>query len=489
MKSVIIRAVFLFLFGSITAQTITTSAIDRINNYLSKSEKNGLTGAVLIAKDGNVLLNKGFGFADKKKQIKNTPKTIFDIGSVSKQFTAAAILKLEEQGKLKVEDVISKYFKNLPDDKKNITIHQLLIHSSGLSRGIGRKDFDQIDRDEFFRQFFKTTLLQQPGLKHRYSNAGYSILSRIIELVSGQSYEAYLRKEIFLPAGMKYTGYLLPKWSDLTSAKGYSYNVLDIGSMIERYQRDRAVSWVIMGNGGLNSTQEDMFKWYKALKNGTVISKATVQKMITPYIIERKEGNSYYAYGWVIFKTSRGTNMVAHDGSNATFFYDFRWMPKEDLLLLYATSSMTREVGPLAWRIDKMLFDDTYTPKEVKTDLVTTMLQYSENYKGNLKRLTKQLKKKFKVQLNKPFYLNRLSGVYSRNGMLLKAIAVAELNVKIFPKDSNIWDSLGQAYYDNKQMNKSLKAFKTAYKLDLKNIFAKDMIEKIKTENLDVEHQ
>ncbi len=480
MKSIIIKAVFLFLLGSITAQTYTTKAIGRIDNYLSKSEKNGLTGAVLIAKGGDILLNKGFGFADKKNQIKNTPKTVFDIGSVSKQFTAAAILMLEEQGKLKVEDAISTYFKNLPDDKKNITIHQLLIHSSGLARGIGRKDFDQIDRDDYFKQLFKTTLLQKPGLKHRYSNAGYSILSRIIELVSGQTYETYLRKEIFLPAGMKYTGYLLPKWSDLTSAIGYSYNVLNIGSMIERYQRDGAVSWVIMGNGGLNSTQEDMFKWYVALKNGTVLSKAAIKKMTTPYIIEREEDKSYYAYGWVIFKTPRGTDMVAHDGSNATFFYDFRWMPKEDVLVLYATSSMTREVGPLAWRIDKMLFDDTYIPKEVKTDFVTTMLHFSESYKGSLKGLTKELKKEFGSQLNTSFYLNRLSGTYSRNGMLLKAIAVAELNVKIFPKDSNIWDSLGQVYFDNKQIKKSLKAFKRAYKLDSKNVFAKDMIEKIK---------
>ena len=154
-------------------------------------------------------------------------------------------------------------------------------------------------------------------------------------------------------------------------------------------------------------------------------------------------------------------------------------MPKEDVVVLYATSSMTREVGPLAWRIDKMLFDDTYIPKEVKTDLVTTMLEYSENYKGSLIGLQKQLKSKFENQLNKPFYLNRLSGIYSRNGMLIKAIMVAELNVKIFPKDSNIWDSLGQAYYDNNQINKGLRAFETAYKLDSKNLFAKDMISKI----------
>ena len=312
-----------------------------------------------------------------------------------------------------------------------------------------------------------------------YSNAGYSVLARVIELVSGEAYETYLRKEIFLPAGMKYTGYLLPNWKDLSIATGYSYNVLNIGSMIERYQRDGAVSWVIMGNGGLNSTQEDMFLWYQALRDGTVLSKAVVKKMTTPYIIERKEDNSYYAYGWVIFKTGRGTNMVAHDGSNATFFYDFRWMPKEDVLILYATSSMTREVGPLAWRIDKMLFDNTYIPKEVKTDLVTTMLEYSENYKGSLIGLQKQLKSEFESQLNKPFYLNRLSGIYSRNGMLQKAIMAAELNIKIFPKDSNIWDSLGQAYYDNKQINKGLRAFKTAYKLDSKNLFAKDMISKI----------
>ncbi|WP_299438293.1 serine hydrolase [uncultured Aquimarina sp.] len=481
-----IKRMLFFLPIILTAQMVISQSIQeddrikqRIDDYLTKGVSKGLTGTVLVYKEGKTLLNKGYGFADKENEILNTPTTVFDIGSVSKQFTAAAILKLEEQGKLKVEDVLSKFFDNLPEDKKNITIHQLLIHSAGIIRAIGKSDFDIISTKDYFNELFATQLTHEPGTKHEYSNAGYSILSRIIELVSGQSYESYLNQYLFMPAGMKHTGYLLPKWGDMSIAKGYSYNVMNIGTMLERYKKDNAVSWVVKGNGGIHSTQEDLYKWYQALISNNVLSNELVEKMTKPYILEFEGETSYYSYGWVVFQSPRNTKMIAHDGSNGTFFYDYRWFPKEDVLIIYGTNAFTTKIGGIGWWVDKMLFDEAYTPKPIEPDFVSSLLEYSEKFKGSLAELESKIIEQFGSEIAKPFYLNRLSGLYSRNYMFEKAILFAELNIELFPNDSNLWDSLGQAYYNKGNIKNALVAFREAVALDANNSYAQEMIKKL----------
>ncbi len=484
MRNIISILFYLIIFANV--HTVTSQSVQeddqleqRIDDYLTAGVPNGLSGAVLVYKEGKVILNKGYGYADKEKEILNTPNTVFDIGSVSKQFTSAAILKLEEQGVLKVEDSLSKFFKDLPDDKKNITIHQLLIHSAGITRDIGKTDFDVISTADYFNELFSTKLIHKPGTKHVYSNAGYSILARIIEIASGQPYESFLNQYLFEPAGMHYTGYLLPKWDKLSVANGYSYDVLNIGSMLERYERAGNVSWTLKGNGGINSTQEDMLKWYQALKSNKVLSKALVEKMTTPYILEYEGETSYYAYGWVVFQTPRNTPMIAHDGSNGTFFYDYRWFPNKDVLIIYATNAFTSKIGSIGWTVDKMLFNETYMPKEIETDFVSAILNYSEKYEGSVDALKSKIIELFGSKITKSFYLNRLSGVYSRNGRLEKAILFAEMNIELFPQDSNIWDSLGQAYYDNGNLRKSIAAFKEAVSLDADNLYSQQMLDKL----------
>jgi len=455
------------------------TAIDKISTYLENGEQNGLSAAILIAKGGKVLFNEAYGMADKDKHIKNSPTTVFDIGSVTKQFTATAILKLEEQGKLKVEDVLSKYFIDLPEDKKNISIHQLLIHSAGIPRDLGKHDFDLTTRDTYFKELFALKLRNEPGAIHKYSNAGYSILARIIELASGQSYESFLNEFLFKPAGMMHTGYLLPNWENCVVANGYSCNVLNVGSTLERYQNDGQVSWSLMGNGGINSTQEDMFKWYLSLRSNRVLSKASTKKLTTPHILEFKGDTSYYAYGWVIFKTDRGTEMVAHDGSNGTFFYDFRWLPEEDVAILYATNAFTDNIGGLAWRIDKMFFDKTYKPKSIEEDLVSEILSFSESYEGSINDLGSSIEQKFKDQLDEASYLDRLGSVYFRINLLDKATVIAELNVKLFPDNSGSLENLAYVYLNNDKKQKALASYKKVLLLNPENSYAKDMVSEL----------
>jgi CubicO group peptidase (beta-lactamase class C family) len=467
---------------SACSQNTEAPTITKIKKYLEQSEKKGLSGALLIAKEGKILLNEGFGYSDKSKKNKNTPTTVFDIGSVSKQFTAAAILKLEEQGKLKVEDLISAYFINVPKDKQTITIHQLLTHTAGFVHDVGESDFDQIPTDEYFKRVMNSTLLFTPGKKFEYTNVGYSILARIIELTSGQTYENYLQENLFRPSGMKYTGYLIPNWSDLNIANGYTYNVIDKGTSIDKHKKNGEVSWCLKGNGGIQSSQEDMYKWYQALSSNTILSKESVAKLITPYILEYEGETSYYAYGWAIYKTSRKTKMITHDGSDGTFYYDFKWLPEERIAILYATNALTRNIQDVAWEVEKMLFDPTYIPKKVEVYLLTKLLKYTENYTGSLDTLGVIIKEKFKKGLHHPYYLNRMCGMHMRSNQLEKAMVFAKLNVELFPKNANNWDTLGEVYYKNGNTIKALEYYQKALRLDPQMETAKVMVKKITTE-------
>lgn len=329
----------------------------RIDNYLTARESNGFNGSVLVAKNNHIILKKGFGYASKEKSIPMSPKTVLDIGSVTKQFTATAILKLTEEGKLKLTDSLPLYFKDIPQDKRKITIHQLLTHSAGFVDNIGKSDFDHIPEMEFFKQLFTTKLLFNPGEKHGYSNSGYSILGRIIEIASGKNYENYLNDKLFKPAGMTQTGYLLPKWDNGLIVDEYLHNVVNNGNQISKYQQDGKIAWPLKANGGIYSTQEDMYKWYLALKNHKVLSKASMEKLTTPYIAEYEDKLSHYAYGWAIFMSNRDTKIVTHNGSNGISFYEFIWLPKEDALILFATNSFIPEYSGMTFKLEKILFD------------------------------------------------------------------------------------------------------------------------------------
>ena len=170
--------------------------VQKVENYLNSIEEVGFSGTVLLELNGSVFSSKGYGFGNIDKNIKNTPGTIFDIGSITKQFTAAAILKLEMQGKLSTNDKISRYFRNVPKDKLEITIHDLLRHQSGLQSNVGG-DYDKITKPAFIDSVMHSQLKFEPALRFSYSNIGYSLLAIIVENVSGLSYEQYLYENLW----------------------------------------------------------------------------------------------------------------------------------------------------------------------------------------------------------------------------------------------------------------------------------------------------
>ena len=328
---------------------------EQLHEAMNSLVEEGFRGTVLIAEKGEIKLLQGYGLANDEKRLPNTPDTVFTMGSITKQFTGAAILKLEMDGKLSTKDKIGKYFGKIPKDKRKITTHHLLTHTAGLRDGFG-DDFAPMTRDKIIERAMSGRLKFDVGETHRYSNAGYSLLGAIIELVSGQSYEAYLRENIFLPAGMKDTGYLLPDWDKDLLAIGYDEDGEAWGTLRDYPWDTDGPYWNLRCNGGLMTTASDLFLWNEALKNNTVLSKEAREKFEHPWVQEEPGGNFYYGYGWATAITERDTKLVTHNGGNGIFFADFRRYLDEDITIIYFTNKAPLVTAEMERNIRRAVF-------------------------------------------------------------------------------------------------------------------------------------
>ena len=340
-----------------TAKAADGDLSSKLEQYLSRLAKLGFSSTVLVAKDGKVLLEKGYGMADRERKIPMAADSVISIGSITKQFTAAAILKLEMAGKLRVDEPIGRFFPGAPPEKAAITIHQLLTHSAGLESDYGPTDYEAVSRDEIIRRVMAAPLRTPPGKQYFYSNAGYSLLAAIVEILSGQSYETYLRDNLFVPAGMKATGYKVA-WRDGQVAHGY-VDGEDWGTILDKPWDKDGPYWNLRGNGGIHSTAGDMYRWHLALEGDKILSKAAKEKYFKPYVPEGPEGQSYYAYGWAIFETPRKTRLVAHNGGNGVFAADFRRYVDENVVI-YAASNAEPSAIALTEVLPAIVFGGDY---------------------------------------------------------------------------------------------------------------------------------
>jgi CubicO group peptidase (beta-lactamase class C family) len=313
-----------------------------LDRYLEGMVPLGFSGSFLVAQRGEVLLHGGYGLADRENGTPMTGETVFDILSITKQFTAAAILKLEEQGRLHTSDPIDRFFDDVPSDKQGITLHHLLTHSSGLIRD-GGFDYEVMPRDALVRLVLDAEPAWAPGTRYRYSNAGYSLLGAIIEIASGQPYEQYLHEHLFRPAGMLKTGYRIPTWPPADLAVGYREGRRWGTPLDQRWAPD-GPWWNLRANGGILSTLGDLYLWHQALESDLVLSAASRAKLFEPHIPEGPGSASHYGYGWSISETPRGTRLVSHDGGNPYFFATFLRYVDEDVVILLATNQLDHQV-------------------------------------------------------------------------------------------------------------------------------------------------
>ncbi|WP_282700483.1 serine hydrolase domain-containing protein [Streptomyces sp. CC219B] len=289
---------------------------ESVADFLRRTLPPGPSGTVVAARGDHLVHCGGFGAADRAARTPASCRTVYDVMSMTKQFTAAAIVKLEVMGRLRVSDPISRFLADgrpLPEDKRGITVEHLLTHTSGLVEGLG-DDYDPVSRAELVRRAMSSTLRSAPGKKYLYSNTGYSLLAAIVEKASGETYEGFLNRHLFTPAGMEHTGYVLPRWPRHLVAVEYDSKGRGRGRPFDHPWADDGPYWNLRGNGGMLSTAQDMFRWHRALLGDEILPARAREKLFEPRVPEPGSENSY-GYGWSIHDTPEGP-LAWHDGGN-----------------------------------------------------------------------------------------------------------------------------------------------------------------------------
>lgn len=245
------------------AVVVRTAEGARADSLLRALEAQGFSGVALIARNGEVILQKGYGMANRAAGTRMSPSTIVQIGSNTKDFTVVALRQLELAGKLRLGDPITRWFPDVPADKRAITLEMLMRHRAGFDRHLGG-DFEAVDREAEVARALGARLLFAPGDSTSYSNIGYSLLAAVIEQVSGKSYDQYVADHITGPLGLRETGFLLPGVDRARLAHGYD-GERDTGTMLDRPHAPDGPYWNLRGNGGMLSTVGEMYRFYQAL--------------------------------------------------------------------------------------------------------------------------------------------------------------------------------------------------------------------------------
>lgn len=302
-----------------------------IDSLLQEKYQDNAPGATfLIARGGNVIYSKAFGLANLELNVPMQTDNVFEIGSMTKQFTAISILMLMEKGKLNLGDDITKFIPDYPTNGNKITIHHLLTHTSGIKNFTSIKGLNEISKQDLapieLIDFFKNEPIDfLPGEKFKYSNSGYVVLGYIIEKITGHSYADFVEQKIFKELEMTASQYASHKEIIKDRASGYHNK--------DGYINNREVSFTLpYSSGSLMSNVNDMFKWQEAIKNNLLINKETTEKAFSNYTLNNGEFINY-GYGWHI-KTIKGIPIREHGGSIFGFKSMGVYLPNEDIYVI-----------------------------------------------------------------------------------------------------------------------------------------------------------
>ncbi|WNG50444.1 serine hydrolase [Archangium minus] len=470
----------LALAGSTAEAATRQQELDRLVTQYHQLRQ--FNGAVLVADEKGVILKKGYGQANFEWRVPNTPDTKFRIGSVTKQFTAMVILQLVAEGKLALEDKLTKH---LPDYRKDtgerVTIAQLLNHTSGIPSYTSPAFFQNDSRDpysvaDFVKKFASGDLEFEPGTKYSYNNSGYFLLGAIIEKLTGMSYAQALRQRIFEPLGMKGTGYdvameVLPK-----RASGYQ---LGLNGYVNAPYLDMSLPYAA---GSLYSTVEDLYLWDRALYQDKLLPAPLKQQMFTP-------GLEQYAYGWSVkpLKLNDGKTEVAtigHSGGINGFNALLVRVPaRKELVVVLDNTSRGDKLGSLVAGLLSILHDiKPQQPLREISEVVMETLEKASVVEGIARYKALKATKAAEYDFSEP-QLNRAGYHLLGSGRVADAIELFKLNVEMFPQSGNVYDSLGEAYMASGNKELALVNYRRALELDPSNANAAETLKRLeKTE-------
>ena len=305
--------------------------------------------SVIVIHDGRVILRRAYGMADLERHVPATPETDYRLASVSKQFTAMAIMLLARDGKLRYDQPIRELLPELPAGAQSVTVRHLLNHTSGLP------DYEDLipdsqtvqvsDRDVLALLARKDTLYFAPGSAYRYSNSGYVLLGLIVERVAGVSFPAFLRARIFAPLGMT-ASVAHVEGVDTVPHRAYGYSPKDSSAGFAA--TDQSVTSATLGDGGIYTNVDDLVQWNQALYGNQLVDAATLQAAITPP----------YSFGWFV-DTYRNERRWRHTGETSGFRNAIQRFPDRRFTVIVLTNRSSGEPAAIAERIaDALLFSE-----------------------------------------------------------------------------------------------------------------------------------
>lgn len=340
MKRNFCKFLFLLIIASAGAngqgrsENFALSKGDLIENILfNYYDEMDFNGSVLVVENNEIIYENTFGFADLENEEPFEADIPFYLASLAKQFTAAAIIKLEEEGKLSLDDPLKKYLPMMPKVYDPIKIHHLLTHTAGVADYINNLEIAQAgltNMDVYEALIKQRNLIFTPGNKYRYSNSGYVLLAMVIQVASGQTIESYFQQQIFDVFDMDNAFVCTASTSNYKRVKGYTtkkklndYNLLTVG------------------DGGIYATASDLYKWQQALNTNKFINKESLEKVYTPVVLTNGRSRRY-GYGWEIGSNSQG-KLVYHSGEIAGFrTYIERQLEPGNAIIILTNNSFQR---------------------------------------------------------------------------------------------------------------------------------------------------
>lgn len=325
----------------------------KLTKYMDRySKKNEFSGSILIAKDDDILLNKGYGTADYNKNLPNKPQTIFEIASLTKQFTATGILMLQEQKLLNVHDKLSKYIYDYPNGD-NITIYNLLTHTSGIPEYLDYAD--SIDSENHTLTYTPEELIElfknepfnfNAGTAFEYSNSNYVLLGYIIEKVSNMKYQDYIENNIIMPLNLTSTGFLSNEAASKNKSIGYYFINKHSNEHPEAPKTEGLMSY---SAGEIYSSSEDLLKWENALFSEELITKESLDQMFMPYL-------NNYSYGWFTYENADEDKIVFHSGNlpGYTSFVE-KNLNKNYLIIILCNENIDETINNLSTELSDLL--------------------------------------------------------------------------------------------------------------------------------------
>ena len=482
-----LAGVFLLALAAAAAVPAQDKAA-KIDEFVKTSNGYGqFNGSVLVAENGRVIYKNGVGMANMEWNIPNGPDTKFRIGSITKQFTAALILQLVEQGKIKLDGHITDYLTDYRKDTGDrVTIHQLLNHTSGIPSYTGLPTFfaeesrDPYSPVDFTKKFASGDLEFEPGSKFAYNNSGYFLLGAIIEKVTGKPYAQVVQENIFAPLGMKNSGY--DTASALIAKRASGYVKTPRGYRNAPYL-DMSLPYAA---GSLYSTVEDMYLWDQALYGDKIISAKSKELMFKPGLEDY--GYGIESKGFTLSDKKTTVPVLRHSGGINGFNSNIvRFVADKHLIVLLDNTSQGGGHERIISAIANILYNQPYEmPKRAvgETILATAMEKGVDAAVKQYRDIKASNSKEYDLGEEQ---LNTVGYQLMRGGKLKEAGEIFKLNVEMFPQSSNPYDSLGEYYANAGEKDLAIKNYKRAVELDPKNANAAAAIKRLESPAAEVD--